>query len=78
MRTEIDRMKTAEHINRCFARSAELGTLEADEPKSADYYYGRADAYAEAAAFLRPSYAPFVPSDPCTCVDPFACCPTHG
>ncbi|AHN84107.1 hypothetical protein GJ25_gp096 [Mycobacterium phage Hawkeye] len=48
----IQRMRTAAHINRCFARSVELGTLEADEPKSADYYNGKADAYAEAAQHL--------------------------
>lgn len=46
------RMRTAAHINRCFARSVELGTLEADEPKSADYYNGKADAYAETAQHL--------------------------
>lgn len=28
----------------------------------------------------RPYYAPFTPLNPevCTCVDPFAVCPTHG
>ena len=56
------RMRTAAHINRCFARSVELGTLEADEPKSADYYNGKADAYAETAQHLEtrsPSTCPW-------------------
>jgi hypothetical protein len=52
MRTQSDRLRTAAHLNRGFARSAELGTLEADEPKSVDFYLGRADAYEEAARFL--------------------------
>jgi hypothetical protein len=52
MGTQSDRMRTSAHINRTFARGAELGSLVADEPKSADFYLGRADAYDEAARFL--------------------------
>lgn len=48
----VARLETNAHINQSFARSAELGTLESDDLKSADFYRGKAEAFRQAADII--------------------------
>lgn len=48
----VERLRTSAYLNQGYARGVDLGSLEQDEAKSADFYRGKAEAFTEAAELI--------------------------